>query len=176
MDMRRLFITATLLFLALGGFAQGGDSLRLLNDIELQQEKWYYSLDEALMNPEKVYKLSLTDMKLKGGLPVEISQFKNLQILTVSNCKLKTLPAEIGDLTHLQRVSLYKNKLRSLPEELRKLSNLQVLYLGRNKLTTIPMWVGGMGKLRRLDLSYNPLTPLELQYVKELCKNVDVTP
>jgi Leucine-rich repeat (LRR) protein len=176
MDMRRLFFTALLFIGAASAFAQEGDSLRLLNDIELQQEKWYYSLDEALMNPEKVYKLSLTDTKLKGGLPVEITQFKNLQILTVSNCKLKSLPAEIGELTHLQRVSLYKNKLRVLPEELRKLHNLQVLYLGKNKLTTIPMWVGGLGKLRRLDLSYNPLSPLELQYVKDLCKKVEVTP
>lgn len=172
---RQLLIFALLISATFTVSAQSADSLRLLNEIELQQQKWYYSMEEALMNPDQVYKLSLTDQKIKV-LPVEFAQFKNLQILTISNCKLRVLPAEFGELHHLQRVSLYKNKLRELPVELRNLKNLQVLYLGRNKLTTIPMWVGGLGKLRRLDLTFNPITPIELQYVRNLLPNVDVTP
>lgn len=145
-----------------------------LNADQLREEKWYYSINDALANPADVYKLSLTDQALKT-LPAEIGQLKNLQILNLSNCKLKTIPAEIKELKNLQSLSLYNNKLKFIPLEFRELDHLEVLYLGKNKLTELPIWMGGLGQLRRLDISRNRITPLEIIYIKNLMPKVQLT-
>jgi len=147
---------------------------RPLSPSELRNEPWYYEMDSALANPDKVYKLSLTQQKLKE-IPVEIAQLKNLQILNLSENKIKMVPVEIAELEKLQMLSLYKNKIRYIPDEFQKLKNLQALYLGANKVTEVPIWMGGMGKLKRLDVSRNPISPYELIYIRRLMPKADVT-
>lgn len=162
-----------------GLFAQpaledGEENGRLLNSAELRNEKWYYDLDEALSEPEKVYKLSLTDQKMKT-LSADIGNLKNLQMLSLSNCGLKHIPVEIAQCNRLQMISMYNNKLKYLPIEFRELQKLEVLYLGRNRLTEMPLWVGGLGKLKRLDISRNRITPEELTYIKRILPRATVT-
>lgn len=147
---------------------------RVLNSAELREARWYYSIEEAMANPEEVYKLSLSEQSLKE-LPLEVCQFKNLQMLNLSSCDLKSLPDSIRILTKLQFLSLYDNKLKQLPDGFRELKNLEVLYLGKNKLIDIPIWVGGMGKLRRLDISRNRITPLQLSQIRTMMPKVDLT-
>lgn len=175
---KHLWLLAVLSILALPGFAQtnadNAPEHALLGPAQLGQEKWYESLDEALAEPEKVYKLSLSGNDLKKLSP-DIGLLVNLQVLNLSENKLKTLPEEIKTLKNLQMISLYHNRLKYLPVEFRELSNLHALYLGRNRLTEIPIWVGGIGKLKRLDISMNPITPLEIAYVKRLLPRVDIT-
>ena len=177
--MKKYFwLAAVLSFFALSANAQPGtvepETSPMLGPAQLSQEKWYESMEEALAEPEKVYKLSLAGQKLKK-LPPEIGELVNLQILNLSENKLKFLPEEIKELKKLQMISLYHNKLKQLPIEFRELSNLSSLYLGRNRLFTIPIWVGGIGKLQRLDISKNPITPLEVGYVRRLLPNVELT-
>lgn len=177
--MKKYFWLVAMLFsFALSGYAQPSPDDQAphkpLGPAQLSQEKWYESMEEALAEPEKVYKLSLVGNKMKK-LPPEIGQLVNLQVLNLSENKLKTLPEEIKSLRYLEVLSLYRNKLKYLPIEFRELSSLSALYLGRNKLTAIPVWVGGIGKLRRLDISMNPITPLEVAYVKRLLPRTDIT-
>lgn len=164
-----IFMTA----FALTGLSQTTTD-RLLSPSELRNEPWYYDMDSALSNPDKVYKLSLTQQKLKV-IPVEIGDLKNLQILNLSENKIKEIPTEIGQLEKLELLSLYKNKLRYIPDEFKNLKSLKALYLGANKLTEIPIWMGGMGKMRRLDVSRNPVSPQELIYIRRLMPKADVT-
>lgn len=171
-----LLLSFAFCLLSMPAWAQpnGETNGRLLSASQLRDKSWYYSLDSALANPDKVYKLSLSDQSLKS-LPPEIGQLKNLQVLNLSNCGLKQIPREISNLKHLQMLSLYGNKLKFIPYEFRELSKLEVLYLGRNRLTTLPVWVGGMGKLRRLDVSRNRMTPAEIIAIRNMMPRVDIT-
>jgi Leucine-rich repeat (LRR) protein len=147
---------------------------KLLNTAQLDNQKWYYDLDSALANPDKVYKLSLIDQKIKV-LPEDFGKLKNLQILNLSNCKLKRLPLEIKECKNLQMISLYGNKLKYLPAEMRELKQLEILYLGKNKLFEVPQWFGTMTKIRRLDISRNRLTPADVANAKRMLPKADIT-
>lgn len=146
----------------------------LLNNTQLDNQPWFHNLDSALANPDKVYKLSLIDQKIKV-LPEEFGNFKNLQVLNLSNCKLKRVPVEIKACKNLQIVSLYGNKIKFLPPEMRELKNLEILYLGKNKLIELPQWLGSMIKLRRLDISRNRLTPADVGNAKRMLPKADIT-
>jgi Leucine-rich repeat (LRR) protein len=152
----------------------GAEQPRILNAPELREKPWFYSIESAMANPMEVYKLSLSDQKIKT-VPEELFQLKNLQVLNLNGCKLKVLPETLGDLANLEMLSLFDNKLRTLPVNIRKLRHLEVLYLGGNKLTEIPVWIGGMGKLRILDISRNPITPLELMQIGRLMPKLQLT-
>jgi Leucine-rich repeat (LRR) protein len=194
--MRNIFLTCTLLFgLTAITWGQTSDSTEndggmrtnpeiqmsntgptspLLNADQLKREKWYYSISEAMREPEKVFKLSLKNTKLKT-LPPDIMRFTNLQILNLGNNKLREIPEEISQLEHLQILILVGNKLRDLPDGFRKLENLKELYLGSNRLSEIPAWVGGLSKLRALDVSYNALTPYEIELLQYRLPKCNVT-
>ena len=147
------------------------DPANVLSPLELSQEKIYYSLEEAMKEPEKVYKLSLTGQKIKS-LPDDFYRLINLHTLDLSNTKLAAISDDISKLQYLQFLNLYNNRISFLPSNLQDLSQLHTLYLGRNKLVEIPAWVGGLGKLRILDIAYNRLNPREvasLQYQLPNC-------
>ncbi|MCB9234027.1 MAG: leucine-rich repeat domain-containing protein [Bacteroidia bacterium] len=170
--------TSTIFILLVSVFLFKAASLnaqKLLAPKELEKEKWYYSMEEALSEPDKVYKLSLNGQKLKK-LPPEIAQLKNLQLLNLGENKFKTLPPEIGQLKNLQFLSLYHNKLKFVPAELKNLGNLEVLFLARNKISILPVWVGGLGHLHRLDVTYNRITPKELSILKLKMPKCTITP
>ncbi len=134
----------------------------LLNPMQLQREKTYYSLEEALQNPEKVFKLNLSNQKLKS-IPAEIFFLTNLQWLDLSENRIQAIPAEMGNLKRLQFLNLYSNKIKLLPAEMQELGNLHTLFVAENRLTEIPAWVGGMGKLRTFNFAYNRITRLEAE-------------
>ncbi|RMG75102.1 MAG: leucine-rich repeat domain-containing protein [Bacteroidetes bacterium] len=141
---------------------------------ELARQPWFYSIDEAMRQPEQVYKLSLEDRKLKR-FPREITRFPNLQVLNLSNNKLKDLPPYIAELPNLQILILHHNKLRSLPEEMKQLKHLEQLYLGWNKFMEVPAWVGGLSRLRRLDVAFNAMTLYEVDLLRARLPRCEVT-
>lgn len=159
-----------------GLFAQSTNATEhpLLNTDQLDGQRWFYNLDSALANPDKVYKLSLIDQQIKS-LPPEIGSLRNLQVLNLSNTKLKEIPLEIKECKNLQIISLYGNKLKYIPTEMRELKQLEILYLGKNKLFEVPQWLGTMTKIRRLDISHNPLTPADVSNAKRMLPKADVT-
>ncbi|MCB0840362.1 MAG: leucine-rich repeat domain-containing protein [Bacteroidetes bacterium] len=151
-----------------------GPTSPLLNADQLKREKWFYSITDAMREPEKVFKLSLKDTKLKT-FPAEIMRFTNLQVLNLADNKLKEIPEEISMLEHLEILILVGNKIRNLPDGVRDLDNLRELYIGSNRLSEIPAWVGGLSKLRTLDVSYNGLTPYEIELLKYRLPKCTVT-
>lgn len=146
----------------------------VLNSIQLNRQKWFYSMDEAMRQPDKVYKLSLTKEKLKA-FPYDLSRLKNLQVLNLSGNKIKEIPGQIAELPNLQIVILTNNKIRTLPDEMSELENLEALYLGNNNLAAMPGWIGGLSKLRKLDLSYNQLSEYEIGLVRYRLPRCDVS-
>lgn len=95
-------------------------------------KKEYSSIEEALKNPEKVYRLNLSNQNVE--LPKESwSKFINLEFLSFKNDHLKEIPKEIGLLKNLKVLDLSGNDFKTLPKSLSNLSNLEELFLNDEK-------------------------------------------
>ncbi len=98
----------------------------------LQYLKEYTQLNEALKDPEHVYRLNLSNQTFKE-FPSGLSQFKNLQYLSLRNDHLTKISNEIGTLQKLRVLDLGGNDFSLLPKDFVKLENLEVLYLDDDK-------------------------------------------
>ena len=138
----------------------------------IQEEKWFYSLEEALKNPAKVQFLSLRDQKYKE-FPAEIFQFVNLLELDLSVNSLEVIPVEIGSLKKIRYLSFSYGTIKEISASIGELENLEELSLLDNRVKNIPKEIGKLKKLKVLNLSLNPLEDLpeeifELTNLKEL--------
>jgi Leucine-rich repeat (LRR) protein len=149
------------------------DSLVLLNAQQLEAQPWFYDISTAMVDPSKVYKLSLDGEKLKS-FPLEVLMFPNLQVLVLSHNRIDSLPQEIGTLKKLQVLNLMANRLVKLPNEIENLQNLQTLLLSRNRLSKFPFTMRSMQKLRYVDVTYNDFMLFELDWLKATLPQVEV--
>ncbi|MDF1673202.1 MAG: leucine-rich repeat domain-containing protein [Vicingaceae bacterium] len=94
-----------------------------------QVKKEYNSLDEALRNPNNVYRLNLSNQKLTLLSDSIWGKFENLEFLSLKNDHLKEIPSEIGKLKNLKVLDLSGNDFRVLPASFTKLNSLIELYL-----------------------------------------------
>ena len=158
-----LLILIQLLFLKLDTKAQEVDSLTIVNSEE------YTSLNEALKDPDNVYKLNLRKQKLKE-FPMGILKLKNLRELNLNKNKIKIIPEEIYKLKNLRYLNLARNKITSIPVEFFKLVNLKVLIINENDIEVIPPQIDRLQNLEILDLWGNNLSvfPDELANMKNL--------
>ncbi|XP_062091659.1 receptor kinase-like protein Xa21 [Humulus lupulus] len=105
--------------------------------------------------------LSLSHNKLKGIIPNDISNLRNLAALSLGNNYLSgSIPNTIGRLQRLQMLGLNDNKLQqSIPLEICQLTRMTDLYLRNNSLQgSIPMCLGNLAmSLRSLLLDSNEL-------------------
>lgn len=147
---------------------------KIVDSLGLDTLKTYTELDEALQNPQKVYKLVLKKSKLKR-LPPELFKLVNLKYLDVSKNKLLEVPKEIASLKNLEYLDLSKNKLTTLPPEIGELKNLHILMIGETELYGLPPALGRLNKLEYLDAwnSYVNVFPDELTGLKNL-KTLDL--
>lgn len=116
--------------------------------------KTYYSLAEALREPDRVCNLFLPNQGLIR-LPPEIGTLSNLVDLELRNNQLTELPAEIGKLSNLSSLNLSHNRLSRLPPEIGRLHNLTGLYLEQNEIAALPPEIGTLQNLRDLRVSAN---------------------
>jgi len=98
--------------------------------------------------------------KLQLHLPESIGKLKELEVLSLKSCKLRTLPAEIGQLSQLKSLHLNQNLLTSLPSEIGQLKRLEHLKLDYNRLESIPTTFGKLASLKQLDLKVNQISKL----------------
>lgn len=97
-----------------------------------QIKREYSNLNEALKNPEKVYRLNLSNQNIE--LPKETwSKFINLEYLSFKNDHLKEIPKEIALLKNLKVLDLSGNDFKTLPLSFSELSNLEELFLNDEK-------------------------------------------
>jgi len=99
--------------------------------------KTYYSLEEALQEPDsvKVLDIAMQEPKLET-LPAEIGMLVNLECLDISFNRISALPAEFAKLQKLQKLNLSGNRyMANLPEVLKDLPLLQEV-----DLTEKPEW------------------------------------
>src|ERR1035437_6005364 len=84
---------------------------------ESVEETYFTFWDDALKNPDAVYKLRLTNQNLTA-VPEGISKFKNLVSLDLSDNQITELPSELFSLTNLMELNLGNNQLTSIPSRL----------------------------------------------------------
>lgn len=156
-------LLAGLLLLSL--HSSGQEQTLILNDTSYI----YRSLREAMLNPERVFRLNLSRSRI-DTFPAELFSFPNLQELDLSRNRLDSIPAGIGTLSHLKRLNLANNKLAQLPEEIGQLTELTFLGLNRNVLVSLPPTIGRLENLEYLELWDNELddVPDEIANLKNL--------
>lgn len=141
----------------------------LLDSLALDTVKTYVSLEEALLTPEKVYKLDLSKSKLIE-FPSKIFLLKNLNVLNLSKNKMVVIPDSIAVLVYLQDITFSRNKIEEFPLGICELKHLKRLNMNRNLLVGIPSEIGELTELRVLDLWSNDLAhfPAELKNLENL--------
>jgi Leucine-rich repeat (LRR) protein len=120
-------------------------------------------LNESSPNSySSLQQLSLkSNPSLTGKIPAEISVFKSLQVLTLSQNNFSgNIPDSITSITSLTHLDFSYNSLTgTVPAQIGQLGNLVGLDLSYNSLSgSIPTTIGNLGQLQKLDLSSNELT------------------
>lgn len=142
-------------------------SQKPISSYELEKKPVFTSLENAVANKNQVYKLNLSNQKLKE-FPKEILLFENLQELNLGKNQIREIPAEINRLKNLQVLNLSKNKIKKLPQTFGDLKELHTLYLSKNRLIYFPNEMRGLDKLKLIDVSKNHLTHDEIVFIKKI--------
>lgn len=131
-------------------------SQNIMEAEELRTTKTFFSLQEAMLQPDSVVKLNLSKKKLKE-IPVEVFSFHNLQSLVLNKNSIRIIPAGIAKLKNLQELDMSNNKLTQIPPEIGQLKYLVKLKLNRNEITSIPVAIGENINLEILEMWDNEL-------------------
>jgi Leucine-rich repeat (LRR) protein len=75
-----------------------------------------------------------------------VSKFKNLDQIIITDAKLKELHPSIGDLEKLCLLVLTNNNLTALPAEIGKLKSLEFLNIKGNSIKIIPNEISKLDK------------------------------
>ncbi|KAI4387195.1 hypothetical protein MLD38_005044 [Melastoma candidum] len=114
----------------------------------------------ATCNNGRVYKLSLSNLSLRGTIPPNLSLCTSLQSLDLSSNRLSgPIPPELHSLLNLALLNLSSNLLSGpIPPDLALCAYLNFIDLHSNLLTgTIPPQLGLLSRLSFFDVSYNRL-------------------
>jgi Leucine-rich repeat (LRR) protein len=126
----------------------------------------YRSIESALQNPDKVFRLHLVRLKLRElvldknkitMLPDEIAQLENLEVLSCSHNQIDSITPAMLQLKMLTKLDLSDNLLGSVPENIDHLTELQYLILWDNPIYYYPNSLGDLKKLKVLDILNNQL-------------------
>ncbi|CAI9758465.1 unnamed protein product [Fraxinus pennsylvanica] len=118
------------------------------------------NLQGATCNNGRIYKLSLSNLTLKGTISPYLSNCTNLQALDLSsNALTGPIPSELQYLVNLAVLNLSLNHLSGpIPQQLALCAYLNVIDLHDNHLTgTIPQQLGLLVRLSVFDVSNNKL-------------------
>ena len=143
------------------------DSISINNVDSTVIMKEYNSLEEALKNPELVYRLNLSNQN--SSLPnANWLKFKNLQYLSLKNDHLKEIPHEITFLRNLKILDLSGNDFQALPKSFSNLRTLEELFLNDEEYFKIDSTMKTLSLLPNLKILH-----LENDHLKKLPKNIN---
>ncbi|PSR87908.1 Inactive LRR receptor-like serine/threonine-protein kinase [Actinidia chinensis var. chinensis] len=118
-------------------------------------------LQGAICNNGRIYKLSLTNLSLKGSISPFLSNCTNLQALDLSsNALTGPIPPDLQSLVNLAVLNLSANRLSGqIPPQLSFCAYLNVIDLHNNLLSgQIPQQLGLLVRLSAFDVSNNHLS------------------
>ena len=135
----------------------------------LSLKKTFTNLQDALKNPDQVYRLDLSNQKLSNSV-VNWQKFKNLEYLSLKNDHLKVLPKEIFGLQNLKTLDISLNDFETLSDDFVKFKNLEELYLNDETNLNVPktlILLSKLPKLKALHLEGDHLSRLP-EHISEL--------
>jgi Leucine-rich repeat (LRR) protein len=110
-----------------------------VSNISFSQCQKCASIAEASKEPEKVKSLIINGYMNSNVpftiFPKEIENFKNIEILYLSDQEFTEVPEFIGNLTHLVELSFAGGKLEKVPNSIFKLKFLKELLLNDNNFS-----------------------------------------
>lgn len=118
-------------------------------------------LQGATCNNGRIYKLSLSNLSLKGSISPNISSCTNLQALDLSSNAISgPIPPDLQYLVNLAVLNLSSNRLSGpIPQQLALCAYLNVIDLHDNQLSgLIPQQLGLLARLSVFDVSNNKLS------------------
>lgn len=117
---------------------------------------FFHSMKNALQQPEKVYKLSLSGPQ-SGNELAQFGKLINLAELEINDCRLESLPSEIFLLSKLKKLTIANNKLlNAVPADIEKLGQLQYLKIYHNsRIKELPSSIGNLGNLYSFSVEEN---------------------
>jgi Leucine-rich repeat (LRR) protein len=124
--------------------AQSADSAALWKN--------YTDIQDALKNPDQVYRLDLSNQFLSDAQFDVLPKFKNLRYLSLKDDHLKEIPKTIAFLTNLRVLDLSGNDFKFLPTELKKLKNLEEIFLNNDPYADINQEISVLSKLPNLKI------------------------
>ncbi len=103
----------------------------------------------------------------------DISKFKSLDQLIITNAKMVELHPSIGKLTNLEMLVLTENRIKELPKEIGALKNLQFLNIIGNPIKEIPSDITYLdksngGSLHRIGVRQEDIGEENYRRLKEL--------
>jgi Leucine-rich repeat (LRR) protein len=119
-------------------------------------EKVYKWEEVQQANPDTIYNLSLSKMKLTE-LPPNLWRFKNLQKLYLDKNKLTALPDSFDLFKNLELLNLDHNHFELFPIPLTRLLNLKTLIASNNRLTYLPDYISNAKNLQKMDFYNNQI-------------------
>ena len=128
-----------------------------LERLELYLNSLSDSGSDSLANLKNLKVLNLSSNQ---GIPDIFEKLLDLEVLIISNNKLRTFPTSIFSLNNLKKLILNNNHLSSLPTQFGNLVSLQFLDLSDNWLTSLPDTVANLSNLVDLNLKNNMLSRL----------------
>jgi Leucine-rich repeat (LRR) protein len=129
---------------------------------KIDTKREFTSIKEALQNPEKVFRLDLSNQEVNLSNE-EWSKFVNLESLKLKNDNLKEIPLGITNLKSLKSIDLSGNDFNTLPYEFSNLLNLEELLLNDEKNIDLPKSLSvlvQLPKLKSLHLENGNLSSL----------------
>ena len=134
-------------------------SLLFLSPIFSQKttEKVYKWEEVQQANPDTIYNLSLSKMKLTE-LPASLWRFKNLQKLYLDKNKLSALPDSFDFFKNLELLNIDHNHFELFPMPVTRLLNLKTLIASNNRLTYLPDYISNAKSLQKMDFYNNEIT------------------
>ena len=158
----------------------------LLSEDQLADEPVFFSLEEALENPENCYILELSsgaesEKALASALPKlprvqhfvlqnnnqitdfpkELAGLKNLQVLEIRDCILETLPQEIEQLQHVTDLIMTGCKeISEFPTQICSWDSLIYLEIIDTQIEDMPPEIGNLKNLVDLNINQNRLVTL----------------
>lgn len=100
------------------------------------------------------------------AIPAQLMRLRELKVLNVSYCALRSLPNNIDRLQTLTTLIVSNNVLAELPDAIGRLPRLQTLIMYRNRLAALPACVGDLHELEHLDVALNQLVSLPTTFAQ----------
>jgi len=128
------------------------------------KENWIHSKSLRNFDDSKILSLNLSHQGI-SALPIELVNFKKLEVLDLSNNKIsfeKSSPDVLESLKNVKALNINNCNLKYLPVNFHEIfPNLYVLYIGMNKFEIIPEQIFNLNKIVALNFRENRLSILE---------------